>query len=75
MGAAPERRRDLGDGSGGVERRGGVTVGAPDRQARIERARGIDGREQRAFELGGGVGGRGALQDLAVGDAADDALG
>ena len=73
--AAAERRRVRRQRQLALERRAGVAVGAADRQLRLERPRRVDRRQDRSLELGGRVGGRGELQDLAVGDRADDALG
>ena len=72
--AAAERRRVRGQRQLVLQRRAGVTVGAADRQLRLERLGRIDGRQDRSLQLGRRVGGRGKLQDLPVGDRADDAL-
>src|SRR5206468_9407232 len=66
--AAAERRRVGRQRQLVLQRRAGVTVGAADRQLGGERPGRIDRRQDRSFQLGGRVGGRGELQDLPVGD-------
>ena len=74
MRAAAERRRVRRQRQPAFQRRAGVTVGAADRQLRFEGLGWIDWSQDGPFQLGGGVGGRGELQDLTVCDRADDAL-